>query len=56
MTLVPTVSAQIALSLADHVDQVFGVMGNGNAYLLDAFERLPGVTVTPGSRSKASSR
>ena len=42
-----TVSAQIALALADHVEQVFGVMGNGNAYLLDAFERLPGVTVTP---------
>jgi len=47
LTLVPTVSAQIALVLADHVEQVFGVMGNGNAYLLDAFERLPGVTVTP---------
>lgn len=42
----PTVSAQIALALADHVEQVFGVMGNGNAYLLDAFERLPGITVT----------
>jgi len=42
----PTVSAQIALALAEHVEQVFGVMGNGNAYLLDAFERLPGVTVT----------
>lgn len=42
----PTVSAQIALALADHVSEVFGVMGNGNAYLLDAFERLPGVTVT----------
>jgi len=46
LTLVPTVSAQIALALADHIEQVFGVMGNGNAYLLDAFERLPGVTVT----------
>jgi len=42
----PTVSAQLALALADHVSEVFGVMGNGNAYLLDAFERLPGVTVT----------
>ena len=42
-----TVSAQVALTLADHIEQVFGVMGNGNAYLLDAFERLPGVTVTP---------
>jgi len=43
----PTVSAQIAHALADHIAEVFGVMGNGNAYLLDAFERLPGVTVTP---------
>ena len=43
----PTVSAQVALALAEHVDEVFGVMGNGNAYLLDAFERLAGVTVTP---------
>ncbi|MEO6532615.1 MAG: thiamine pyrophosphate-binding protein [Pseudolysinimonas sp.] len=43
----PTVSAQIALALAGHIDEVFGVMGNGNAYLLDAFEHLPGVTVTP---------
>jgi len=43
----PTVSAQIAHALADHVAEVFGVMGNGNAHLLDAFERLPGVTVTP---------
>ena len=42
----PTVSAQLALVLSVHADQVFGVMGNGNAYLLDAFERLPGVTVT----------
>ena len=43
----PTVSAQVALTLAQHVGEVFGVMGNGNAYLLDAFERLNGVTVTP---------
>ncbi|MEO6115738.1 MAG: thiamine pyrophosphate-binding protein [Pseudolysinimonas sp.] len=42
----PTVSAQIALVLSVHADQVFGVMGNGNAYLLDAFERLANVTVT----------
>jgi thiamine pyrophosphate-dependent acetolactate synthase large subunit-like protein len=44
---VPTVSAQVALVLADHIDEVFGVMGNGNAYLMDAFEKLPNVTVTP---------
>jgi len=43
----PTVSAQLAHVLADHIAEVFGVMGNGNAHLLDAFERLPGVTVTP---------
>jgi thiamine pyrophosphate-dependent acetolactate synthase large subunit-like protein len=42
----PTLSAQIAHVLSAYADQVFGVMGNGNAYLLDAFERLPGVTVT----------
>jgi acetolactate synthase-1/2/3 large subunit len=43
----PTVSAQVALTLAGHIEHVFGVMGNGNAYLLDAFERLTGVIVTP---------
>lgn len=43
----PTVSAQVARVLADHIDEVFGVMGNGNAYLMDAFEQLPNVTVTP---------
>ena len=35
----PTVSAHVALTLAQHVDAVFGVMGNGNAYFLDAVER-----------------
>ncbi|MFC7789804.1 thiamine pyrophosphate-binding protein [Microbacterium sp. MAHUQ-60] len=34
----PTVSAHVALTLAQHVDHVFGVMGNGNAYFLDALE------------------
>ncbi|MFT4157244.1 MAG: thiamine pyrophosphate-binding protein [Microbacterium sp.] len=32
----PTVSAHVALTLAQHIDAVFGVMGNGNAYFLDA--------------------
>lgn len=32
----PTVSAHVAITLAAHVDHVFGVMGNGNAYFLDA--------------------
>jgi len=35
----PTVSAHVALTLAQHIDAVFGVMGNGNAYFLDAIER-----------------
>ncbi|MFV0320188.1 MAG: thiamine pyrophosphate-binding protein [Microbacterium sp.] len=35
----PSVSAHVAVTLAAHIDQVFGVMGNGNAYFLDAIER-----------------
>ncbi|GAA2170491.1 thiamine pyrophosphate-binding protein [Agrococcus versicolor] len=35
----PIVSAHVAHALAAHADTVFGVMGNGNAYLLDAIER-----------------
>lgn len=34
-----TVSALIARTLAQHVDDVFGVMGNGNAYFLDELTR-----------------
>ncbi|SJN28295.1 TPP-requiring enzyme co-localized with fatty acid metabolic genes [Microbacterium esteraromaticum] len=34
----PTVSAHVALTLSQHIDHVFGVMGNGNAYFLDAIE------------------
>ncbi|WP_136056061.1 thiamine pyrophosphate-binding protein [Microbacterium sp. K24] len=34
----PTVSAHVALTLAQHIEAVFGVMGNGNAYFLDAIE------------------
>lgn len=34
----PSVSAHVALTLAQHIDHVFGVMGNGNAYFLDAIE------------------
>jgi thiamine pyrophosphate-dependent acetolactate synthase large subunit-like protein len=33
------VSAHVATTLAVHIDHVFGVMGNGNAYLLDALVR-----------------
>ena len=35
----PSVSAHVASALARHVDHVFGVMGNGNAYFLDALVR-----------------
>ncbi|MBN8205490.1 thiamine pyrophosphate-binding protein [Microbacterium esteraromaticum] len=34
----PSVSAHVALTLAQHIGHVFGVMGNGNAYFLDAIE------------------
>ncbi|WP_144877041.1 thiamine pyrophosphate-binding protein [Microbacterium sp. 1.5R] len=34
----PTVSAHVAHTLVQHIDAVFGVMGNGNAYFLDALE------------------
>lgn len=32
----PTVSARIVHAIAPHIDDVFGLMGNGNAYFLDA--------------------
>ena len=35
----PTVSAHVARTLAAHIDHVFGVMGNGNAWFLDALDR-----------------
>ncbi|WP_308493154.1 thiamine pyrophosphate-binding protein [Microbacterium terrisoli] len=42
----PTVSAHVATTLAAHIDNVFGVMGNGNAYFLDALERDTDATYT----------
>ncbi|MCI0156346.1 thiamine pyrophosphate-binding protein [Leifsonia shinshuensis] len=42
----PSVSAHVAAALAHHVDQVFGVMGNGNAHFLDALERDGAVSYT----------
>lgn len=42
----PSVSAHVALTLAQHVDAVFGVMGNGNAYFLDALETQTDATFT----------
>ena len=41
-----TVSAHVAQALAAHIDHVFGVMGNGNAYFLDALERSTDVSFT----------
>jgi thiamine pyrophosphate-dependent acetolactate synthase large subunit-like protein len=35
----PSVSAHVAITLARHVDHVFGVMGNGNSWFLDTLER-----------------
>lgn len=35
----PTVSSHVAHALAAHIDHVFGVMGNGNAWFLDALVR-----------------
>ncbi|WP_336631049.1 MULTISPECIES: thiamine pyrophosphate-binding protein [unclassified Microbacterium] len=42
----PTVSAHVAHALAQHIDHVFGVMGNGNAHFLDALERSTDVHYT----------
>lgn len=42
----PTVSAHVAITLAHHISDVFGVMGNGNAYFLDALERNTSATFT----------
>jgi acetolactate synthase-1/2/3 large subunit len=41
-----SVSAHVALTLARHIDHVFGVMGNGNAYFLDALESSTDVQFT----------
>lgn len=43
----PTVSAHVAVTLARHIDHIFGVMGNGNAWFLDALERQTSATYTP---------
>ena len=42
----PTVAAHVAVTLAHHIDHVFGVMGNGNAYFLDALVRETGAAFT----------
>src|SRR4051794_7103954 len=43
----PSVSAHVAVTLAAHVDHVFGVMGNGNAYFLDALTCQTGARFVP---------
>ena len=43
----PSVSAHVAITLASHLDNVFGVMGNGNAYFLDALVRQTHASYTP---------
>jgi thiamine pyrophosphate-dependent acetolactate synthase large subunit-like protein len=42
----PSVSAHVAAALSRHIDQVFGLMGNGNAYFLDALLRDNRATYT----------
>ncbi|WP_405373100.1 MULTISPECIES: thiamine pyrophosphate-binding protein [unclassified Microbacterium] len=42
----PSVASHVAQTLAQHVDHVFGVMGNGNAHFLDALERSTAATFT----------
>ncbi|TDN87778.1 thiamine pyrophosphate-binding protein [Microbacterium sp. BK668] len=42
----PSVSAHVAVTLARHIDHVFGVMGNGNAWFLDALARQTDATYT----------
>ena len=42
----PSVSAHVAVTLAAHIDHVFGLMGNGNAWFLDAVERDTSATFT----------
>lgn len=39
-----TVSEHVARTLAQHIDHVFGIMGNGNAFFLDALERRTDAT------------
>ncbi|WP_420115177.1 thiamine pyrophosphate-binding protein [Pseudactinotalea sp.] len=41
-----TLSSHVARTLAHHVDHVFGLMGNGNAHLIDALERQSRVGYT----------
>ncbi|WP_456285015.1 thiamine pyrophosphate-binding protein [Microbacterium sp. JZ101] len=42
----PHVSQHVAVALARHIDQVFGLMGNGNAHFLDAILRHTSASFT----------
>ncbi|RBP68122.1 thiamine pyrophosphate-dependent acetolactate synthase large subunit-like protein [Brevibacterium sanguinis] len=42
----PHTSAHVAQTLARHIDEVFGLMGNGNAYFLDALLTRTSATFT----------
>ena len=42
-----SVSEHVAVTLAAHLDHVFGIMGNGNAYFLDVLERKTSADFTP---------
>ncbi|MDR2256949.1 MAG: thiamine pyrophosphate-binding protein [Arthrobacter sp.] len=43
----PSVSAHVATTLASHLTHVYGVMGNGNAYFLDALVRDTDASYVP---------
>jgi acetolactate synthase-1/2/3 large subunit len=49
-----TVSARIALTLQEHASDVFGVMGNGNAWFLDAVVTSTSMAYTPVRHEAAS--
>ncbi|KAB1659575.1 thiamine pyrophosphate-binding protein [Pseudoclavibacter chungangensis] len=42
----PSIADRLATTIAAHTSDVFGLMGNGNAYLIDAFRRLTDVRFT----------
>lgn len=48
-----TVSAAVAETIADHTNEVFALMGNGNASLIDALARQGRVRIT-GLRHEAA--
>lgn len=49
-----TVSAHVAITLAEHITDVFGLMGNGNAYFLDALAKETSVAFTAVRHEQAT--